>query len=353
MKRTLSILVIACVLSPLFAQGQAAPAAAPAVAPAVAPAMAPAMAPAVAPAMVPAVEAPMAYGLPLLGTRKEEGRDFVVLSDQPGKEILLAVEAEPDDARLQALSHLTASLRSWSGADFSEIRVINYPDRFQLLAIATRFEASGQEMVDRMPGGLQFFYIGGAYEYDFRFKAGDFFLRIRGLYSSLSDLSVILANALKDPVAYINATDPLYALKKFEEEEARIAAVQASMNDTAKKLQSSFNELQTEMQAKIRELQNGLAAQIQASQAETTQLKKDMAAISAKESADHLRSIPAIAAALNGGKAIRSDIIQKILDLRAADPKFDKGKAIAKLKEAGLVVTQKEADAVFLAAFGE
>lgn len=246
--------------------------------------------------------APQAYGLPLTGTRTEEGRDFLVLTDPSGKELLLNAQTEPDASRMGEILALDKSLRSFAGADFGEVRVVNYADRFQLLALVSRFQAGDANVASALPGGLQFFSSKGGFEYDFRLKGGDYFLRVRGLYVDCDDLSKVIASALADPAAYFASTDPQSALGRINALEARC---------------------------------------------------DKLAADNAKLSADNARLAYALIAALGGGKPVKPEAIKAIVDGRQADPKFDKAKAVAKLKGLGITLTGKELDAVFLVQFGE
>jgi hypothetical protein len=235
-----------------------------------------------------------AYGLPLLGDKTEEGRRFLVLADPSGGEILLSVEAEPDEARLKALTTLTKALRTAEGLSMGEIRAINYADRLQVVVIPQAFLIDGKDEAASLPSGLQFFYAGG-YEYDFRLRAQDRFVRIRGLYTSIADLAWIVGKASADPAAYIADTEPLALARRVDE------------------LTGSIGGL------------NGRIDSLEA----------------------------ALMASMNGGKAIRPEAIRKLKELHGAEPKLAKASALAKLKAEGLALSPKELDIAYLVLFEE
>jgi hypothetical protein len=242
----------------------------------------------------PAANEAFAYGLPLLGDKTEDGRRFLVLADPSGSEILLSVEAEPDEERINALTTLTKDLRAAKGLSIDEIRAINYADRLQVVVMPRAFLIDGKDGASALPSGLQFFYEGD-YEYDFRLRAQDRFVRIRGLYTSLADLAWIIGKASADPAAYIADTEPLALARRVDE------------------LAGSIGGL------------NGRIDSLEA----------------------------ALMASMNAGKAIRPEAIRKLKEFRGAEPKLDKASALARLRAEGLALSPKEIDIAYLVLFGE
>lgn len=246
------------------------------------------------PAAQTAADAASAYGLPLLGDKTEEGRRFIVLADPSGGEILLSAEAEPDEARVKALTTLTRALRAAKGLSMGEIRAINYADRLQVVVMPQAFSIDGKDLASSLPSGLQFFYEGD-YEYDFRLRAQDRFVRIRGLYTSIADLAWIIGKASADPAAYIADTEPLALARRVDE----LAGSMAGLNGRIDFLEE------------------------------------------------------ALMASMNGGKAIPSGAVRRLKELRGAEPKLAKASALAKLKAEGLALSAKELDIAYLVLFGE
>ena len=156
----------------------------------------------------PSTNEPSAYGLQLLGDKTEEGRRFLVLADPSGSEILLSVDSEPDEARIKALTELTKSLRASKALAIAEIRAINYADRLQIVVLPQTLAIDGKNEASSLPSGLQFYYESG-YEYDFRVKADDRFVRVKGLYTSFADLTWLIGQAIANPAAYVLETEPL------------------------------------------------------------------------------------------------------------------------------------------------
>ncbi len=168
-----------------------------------------------------------AYGLPLLGNKDEDGRTFLVLGEK-GSEILLSVDAEPSEDRIQALKSLAASLRANPDISINEIRAINSADRLVVLVLPSKLMASTADCASSLPGGLQFTYSFN-YEYDFRILAGGRYLRMSGLYTDFSMLQRSISEVLNDPAAYAVKMDPLATAREAEELEARVARLEAAL----------------------------------------------------------------------------------------------------------------------------
>ena len=110
--------------------------------------------------------------------------------------------------------------------------------------------------------------------------------------------------------AFVQAGDPLYALKRFAELEARVAALEGIL------LGPPGAE--------------GAAAQDGASRIERSLL-----------------------AALNGGIPIAEASVAKLVELKRSEPSLSQKSAAGALKAAGIKMSAKEISAVYLVKFGE
>lgn len=298
-----------------------------------------------------------AFGLPLLGQKTSEGITFLRLQDTPKTEILLNAQVDPDAKRMKAITTLAASLRSWQAASITEMRVVNYEDRFQLLALVSKLTVGAENVAPSIPGGMFFVYTASGYEYDFRIKAGGLFVRAKGLYSSYDELVAVVARILKDPAGFVLASDPLYSIKHFGEVEARAS----QLENRATQLEAAAAQLESKA-ARLEAEKAELAAQLEAQKAE---LKAENAALDAKleaasaalkaASAAELENTRAVLMTLyNGNKPVRPEILAKVREMKAAEPKIDKTQIAAKFKAAGVKdVTAKEIEAILLVYYNE
>jgi hypothetical protein len=285
------------------------------------------------------------------GERDEDGKTFAVLADEAGGELLFCAEAEPDAERLSALKSLYEAVRAWPGFEAQAIRAVNYADRLQLVAIPSRFEVDGQDLVQAVPSGVQLFRSAApqaATEYDFKVKSGQSVLRVRSVYTGWDELSAAALAAYRDPAAYIQARDPLYALKRFAEIEAKVDSLDELLLGSATKAD------ETNLQSKSgNEALGSRVADIQGGMSNLEKRLKDIDARIAELQAAQARTEAGAMAALNGGLAIDEASVAKLAEMKAAKPDLDKKAAAAELKAAGVKMSAKEIAAVFLVKFGE
>lgn len=222
-----------------------------------------------------------------------DGRS-VVLVDPSGKKLLFTAEAEPTKERIDALLALVAEIRSWKNISASDLHAVNREDGIQISAIPSDFSLEGTSLVEAVPDGLQLFYS-SATEYDFKLLSGRYVLRLRGPYTSETDMESQALEAFKDPETFLQGHDPEYLLKR------------------------------------IRVLEEKQAA------------------------ADRQRQLarPALLAALCGAHPLNGAAVAKLDELKAANSKLTKADAAKALKAAGFSLTAVEIAAVFLVDFGE
>jgi hypothetical protein len=274
-----------------------------------------------------------AYGLPLLGQKSSGGMAFLRLQDSAKTEFLLSAQAEPDAKRMKAILSLLSSLRSWPAATLAEARVVNYEDRFQLLALVSEFELDSQNIAANIPGGILFTYDQGGYEYDFRVKAGGLLVRVKGLYASMDDVATVVARVIKDPAGFVLASDPLYSIKHFGELEAR-----------ATQLETRATQLEAD-KAKLVAQNSDLTA---ANGALAARLDAADAALKAEDAANLENTRALLMAIYNGNKPVRPEVLKKVQEIKAADPSLvDKAKIATKVKDAGIKdASSREIEAV-------
>jgi hypothetical protein len=282
----------------------------------------------------------MAYGLSLLGRKTEGSGEFLILSDSPGFDFMLKVEAEPDQARVTAILAFIASLRSYPGLDIKELRIITRQDGFQALLVPSRFVSATTNLMPALPGGIQFYWAKSSMEYDFRVLASRIFVRVKGIYTNCDDLGVLTARILADPQAYILATSPLLILQRLQEAEARLDAIDKSIAGPAEAPGATASPGSAHLSV--------LETRLEALEAKAAENEATIAALKAESFSMGQNAIKA----LNGKKALPDAAVAKVIELRRAEPKLDKAVILEKLKEAGLVLQPKELDMVLLVFFG-
>ncbi len=253
------------------------------------------------------------FGYQNRGEKTIDGVSYTILANKDGNELQFRSEPEPSATRLKALSELEGTLRSWKSLDIAAIRAVNESDRLILTVVPRKVEYNGQDLVSALPGGLVFYFV-SAVEYDFRVKAGDYIVRIRGFFGPEGELMGLVESALKDPVAYLAQRDPQYAIRRMAEFNAMITDLQkadADQSATVKALRKALEDSQNSLMATMNK------------------------------------------GFFGGPKPLNAAMVAKLVELKAASPALDRKGAAAALKAAGMNVSAKEIDIVFAVKFGE
>lgn len=299
-----------------------------------------------------------AAGFTPLGSVNVEGKTFDKLSDATGGELLFSAEAAtPSQETLANFAKALTVLRSWQSISIAEIRAIAEPGRIRVLIVPASIKRGSTELVGYVVGGLQFFVASGV-EYDFRVKSGSYFIRLSGVLASESELLGDIASSAADPVAYLAARDPQYAVRRVTELEGRLGSLE---NDTSAKFDSLAEDnaaTVSELEAKIADLgasRDEANARLDVLEKALDALEKNLAAES-KLRSEVLEA--AIMAALNKGlfggpKPLNAEAVATLVELKTADPSLTKEAAAAALKAQGISLSSKEIGIVFLVKFGE
>jgi len=296
------------------------------------------------------------------GERTEDGQTFAVLDDGSGGELLFYAETEPSAVRIAGLRALYDAIRSWSGFEAATLRAINGAERLQIVAIPRRFSVEGVDLAQAVPSGVQL-YRSTSTEYDFKVKSGSSIVRLRGVYSSWDELSAAVLQAFRDPAAFLLARDPLYALKRIAELDARVSKLEAGLSkldSNVSKLEARISSLETTSVGGLETRTDGLENGLSVLQKDVSGLSSNLESLVARmrqlvvdEGGSTGQLEAALLAALNGDKPVNAEGLAKLVELKKADPTLDKAKAATALKAAGTPLSSREISAVFLVKFGE
>jgi hypothetical protein len=312
------------------------------------------------------------------GERTIDGRTYTSLNSEETGDVLLGLESDLSTERATALKAIATALRSWKSFTIAEIRAINFPDRLQIGVITSKFDVGDTNLQPAVPGGIQLYYS-GLTEYDFKVKSGQFILRVRGVLTGEDDLVAAAEAAYKDPVAFLEARDPAYLLKRIVALDERAAALDekasaldeqsTALDEKAKALDERLAALEGSVSAidssaaandgstaTLADRFAALVARLDAVEPQLAALEGVAKANAASAAAEVQKTNVALMAALNGGKLLSDDLVTRILTLKRADMTLDKIKLAAKLKEQKdlkVQPTTREIEIVLLVQFGE
>lgn len=115
--------------------------------------------------------------------------------------------------RIQAFVN---EFESWQDLDIASLRFFLGAQRMEILLIPSRFDIKGTNYAQYIPAGLYFYYE-GSIRYDFRMNLDRYFMRIKGLFVDRDELTGKMAQAIQNPAAYIQLTEPEMIFNRLAE----------------------------------------------------------------------------------------------------------------------------------------
>jgi hypothetical protein len=265
----------------------------------------------------------------------------VTLTDESGASLSFKAEAEPTAARVKAMRAIVAEIRGWKSISAGELRIINTNDGLQISVTPKAFTVAGTSLAAAVPGGIQLFYDAST-EYDFKVKSGRYVIRLRSLYTTEADMAALALKAFKDPAGFLESQDPIYLFKRIEELDTKLAALDAK--------EAAFEQQAT---AKEAELEQKEAAFEQKEGDFEAKVAADAAKAADKSAASWQRTRLALLTALNGDKPINQAALEKLVELKTANPSLTRADAAKQLKALKINMSNQEINAVFIVDFGE
>lgn len=225
------------------------------------------------------------------GTTDEE--NFLILKDGSQNEIKVKFQGELGDNWADAVVKLNKKFREWTNMKVGKLEFYVNGNTLEILIVPSYFTYKGMDFLPHIPAGMTFLYDYDL-RYNFRVTKNDFFLRINDRFIDESFLCQRMKEAIDDPVAYMKKREPEYFLRKLNElEEAQARAEKASVDN--------FDKLAR--------------------------------ALLYYENTSFLGF---------GNTPVKPQVIKRVIELKASDPKITKEKIKAQLDKEKVEATDKE-----------
>jgi hypothetical protein len=286
-------------------------------------------------------------GITVISATPDGGRTVYELQDSRRNRLTVVGDKEVTEAQVKAVLYLRDSLTGWQNMTLPSLRITLSGDKAEALVVPSAYGYQGTELTRYLPSGMRF-YLDSIIEYDFRMKVGTLFLRVKGQLFGEQELGARLVAASKDPVGFLQQTDPEYLFRTVQEVVAELKALQeGDAMSGLRDLLADYQLLKAQkplLERKLGELDAGTAAlssavgklasnyqELQAAVGALGVAMRDRAAeISAKEEAD----IAAVEAEMEGLRAEliaagraeveRLDAADKELAAKAAQAETDR-----------------------------
>ncbi len=324
------------------------------------------------------------YGATVVSRVSEGKRTAVTFRDTEARTFIVSFLEEPSAEAVAQVAKLKDLFYSLQNVKIRSLRFTLTGTLIEALLLPEQLLVEGEDLHDFVPAGLFFSYTSDLIlEYDFRVTKDNLFLRVRGTFDGEEEMEQKVANALANPAAFLQRSDPEYFLSRLEQANKDIAGLRGDLDD----LTASFQTLSDEYDALAAQIEK-LAAQIEdlTAQAkafaeqdkelaakdkelatkdkELTAKDKELAAQN-KELAAQNKELAAqfetvrYAAMTNENtvwfsrKPIPREGIARVLEIKRENPSLTKAEVAARLKKEGVKMTDQEVRIVFAYYFGE
>ena len=228
-------------------------------------------------------------GMEIRETGIVEGENYIILKDGSANEIKVRFQGELGDQWAEAVVSLNSKFRGWTYMKAGTLEFFLNGNTLEVLIIPSGFSYKGINFMPNIPGGMTFLYDYDL-RYNFRVNKGDFFLRLNDKFIDEVSLCERMKEAVEDPISYMKKREPEYFLRKLNE----------------------LEEAQKEAEINYSRIANALLYY-----QNTTFLGF-------------------------GNTPVKSQVIKRVIELKASDPKLKKDKIKAQLASEKIEATDKE-----------
>ncbi len=184
------------------------------------------------------------------GETKLDGKTWVTFTAPSGLRVLAA--APLPDAAVQKLERVAAAVASWSAIRATELRAdySGQADGDDYVVLVSSVRSGQTDYAGNVSSGIRLRFT-GALVYDFRVKAADYFVRVRGVLMDDASLAGEIAKAVDDPAGYIAERDPAWAAGRIGDLEASITESLDAMQSMRDASAGSMENLRTALAAQM------------------------------------------------------------------------------------------------------
>jgi hypothetical protein len=226
--------------------------------------------------------------------------NYLILKDNNSTSIKIRFQGELSDIWAEKIVELNKKFSEWKYMKPDNIDYFINGETLEILVIPSVFKYSDNDFIPYMPGGMTFFYD-YALRYNFRVTKNDIFLRLNDKFIEEELLCKRMKEALDDPIAYLKKREPEYFLQKLNELESTMAVLQDSQDKLIKSVLYFQN--------------TGFLG--------------------------------------FGNTPVKAAVVKRIVELKSADPSFDKVKIKETFEKEKIEVTDKEIELVLNVLYNE
>ena len=183
--------------------------------------------------------------LTLVDTKEEDIKKTVTLKDGNGFQFTLSFAKDPEGAMVDKVLNLKERLFQWKLVKIKTLDFVIAGDRVDVVVYPDSYSYKKNDFLPYLPAGMHMIMV-DSLEYNFRINVKNYFIRIKGEFTTEADIADKLLEAIKNPRAYIRKRDPEYILKKLDALEEGLDKLRndhARLQESHVKLQANHEQL--------------------------------------------------------------------------------------------------------------
>ncbi|MFW6368141.1 MAG: hypothetical protein ACOCZ9_00255 [Spirochaetota bacterium] len=162
----------------------------------------------------------------VLNIREEDDVVRRELRGPDGNEMeVRGAEDELTESQVNTLEVIRRTVFGLEGVDVASMNVLFDEEYADILVVPGRLEYDGQDLVPYVPSGLRFRFD-RVLEYNFRVRVDEYFLRFQGQYVDEEQFLSRLADAVNDPVAFLESQRPEILAQRIGELEESLSELE-------------------------------------------------------------------------------------------------------------------------------
>lgn len=287
----------------------------------------------------------------------ERGQEVFVLADADGFQITYTVEGELTGDQVQLIGRYAAEFLSWKTMEVKTLHFQVSAARIAILIIPVSFQSGGENFLDSLPAGLQFFHT-RFLEYSFRMEKDHLFMQLRGQFLSEDNLVSEVFTALADPARYIQIHDPDYFVEQVHMLQASVSMLETTVSQQATAISQLEQDLSSEKE-RASAAEESLSSQLAEAETSFNTKLSEMSDTVSDLTKEFQKARYAIVGINNRNffniiKDFDSSLIDKIVEEKEANPGADVDTVLANIKAAGVSGVDKAlVSLVFMAFYNE
>ncbi len=149
-------------------------------------------------------------------TDKSDIETILSMKDASGNPFTITSQKDISNDKAEIIIKLNQQLRNWKDMQIERLSFTVDNNEIQAFVLPSKYEYKGVNIVPHIPAGM-FFMYGDLYKFNFRLVKDKYFIKIEGVFINEDNFSDSLVDAIKDPVKYLEKTNPLYIITKVSQ----------------------------------------------------------------------------------------------------------------------------------------